>query len=171
MKPPPSFGEGISDWGMKMKKDERIGCGIVFLFGGITALLSLRMPIGTFRMAGSGLFPLCLGILLMLLSLLLLLNRLFAKSSSPRKPEVATPADIAMKQMLLFLGASALATLCLNVLGYPLTAFLLTVMLFRILGIQRPVLLMLVPLLIAAASYLLFIQFLKIPLPRGFIGL
>jgi hypothetical protein len=156
---------------MKMKRDELIGCGIVFLFGGITAFLSLKMPIGTFRMAGSGLFPLCLGILLMVLSLLFLFNLLFAKSRSPRKPETATPPDVAMKQMLLFLGASALATLCLNILGYPLTAFLLMVMLLRILGIKRPALLIGMPLLTAAASYILFIQFLKIPLPKGLIGL
>lgn len=74
-----------------MKKDELVGCGIVFFFGGITAFLSLRMPLGTFRMAGSGLFPLCLGILLMVLSFLFLLNLLVAKASLPQKPETAAP--------------------------------------------------------------------------------
>ena len=166
-----STGDRVSNWEMKMKRDELIGCGIVFLFGGMTVFLSLKMPIGTFRMAGSGLFPLCLGILLMVLSLLFLSNLLFAKSSSPQKPDTATPPDIAMKQMLLFLGASALATLCLNILGYPLTVFLLMIMLLRILGIKRPVLLMTMPLLTAVASYILFVQFLKIPLPKGLIGL
>ena len=58
-----------------MRRDEMIEGVVIFLCGGITAMLSLQMPIGTFRMAGSGLFPLCLGILLMILSLLFLLNR------------------------------------------------------------------------------------------------
>ena len=40
-----------------MKRDEIIGGIILFLFGGITILLSLQMPIGTFRAAGTGLFP------------------------------------------------------------------------------------------------------------------
>ena len=75
---------------MKMKRDEWVGCGIVFLFGGITAVLSLRMPIGTFRMAGSGLFPLCLGILLMILSLLYLLSLLSGKKG-PRRSRSLPP--------------------------------------------------------------------------------
>lgn len=73
--------------------------------------------------------------------------------------------------MLLFLGASTLATLCLNVLGYPLTSFLLMLSLLRILGVKQPVLLISLPLLTPAGSYLLFVQFLKIPLPKGLIGL
>lgn len=154
-----------------MKKDELVGCGIVFFFGGITAFLSLRMPLGTFRMAGSGLFPLCLGILLMVLSFLFLLNLLVAKASLPQKPETAAPPPSATKQMLKFLGASALAAAGLGILGYPLTSFLLMLLLLRILGIKRPVLLITLPLVTAAASYLLFVQFLKIPLPKGLIGL
>jgi hypothetical protein len=73
--------------------------------------------------------------------------------------------------MLLFLGASALATLCLNFLGYPLTSFLLMLSLLRILGVRRPALLVGLPLLTAAGSYFLFVQFLRIPLPKGLIGL
>jgi hypothetical protein len=44
-------------------------------------------------------------------------------------------------------------------------------LLLRILGIKRPVLLITLPLVTAAASYLLFVQFLRIPLPKGLIGL
>jgi hypothetical protein len=51
-----------------LKKDEAIVGVIIFLFGGVTVLLSLKMPIGIFRMAGTGMFPLILGILLMILS-------------------------------------------------------------------------------------------------------
>jgi hypothetical protein len=59
-----------------MKRAELIDGVVIFIIGGVTAALSLRMPIGTFRMAGSGLFPLCLGIALMLLALLRLANLL-----------------------------------------------------------------------------------------------
>jgi len=51
-----------------LKRDEVMVGIVIFLFGAITAVLSLKMPIGTFRMAGTGMFPLFLGILLMLLS-------------------------------------------------------------------------------------------------------
>ena len=154
-----------------MKRGEMIEGGVLFLCGGVTVVLSLQMPIGTFRMAGSGLFPLCLGIALMLLALLYLANLLFQKDAKrqPQKAEAASPG--AAGQMLLFLGASALATLCLNVLGYPLTSFLLMLSLLRILGVRQLALLVSLPLLTAAGSYLLFVQFLKIPLPKGLIGL
>ena len=154
-----------------MKRDELIGCGIVFLFGGITAVLSLQMPIGTFRMAGSGLFPLCLGILLMILSLLFLLNLLFGKGATPQtcEPAATTPANA--KQVLLFLGVTAAATLCLGFLGYPVFCFLLMLLLLWVLGIRRPALLLGLSLLTAAGAYLLFVRFLKIPLPKGLFGL
>jgi len=156
---------------MKLKRDELIGGGIVFLFGGITAVLSLQMPIGTFRMAGSGLFPLCLGILLMLLSLLFLLNLLFGKKAAPQtgEPIAATPANA--KQVLQFLGITAVATVCLGILGYPAFCFLIMLFLLRILGIRRPALLLGISVLTAAGAYLLFVWFLKIPLPKGLIGL
>ena len=44
-------------------------------------------------------------------------------------------------------------------------------MLLRILGIKRPGLLMIMPLLTAVVSYFLFVRILKIPLPKGLIGL
>ena len=57
---------------------------VLFLFGAVTTLLSFRMPLGTFRNAGTGLFPLILGILLMFLSGLFLL-RLFLKTQATRE--------------------------------------------------------------------------------------
>jgi putative tricarboxylic transport membrane protein len=156
---------------MNMKRGELIEGGVLFLCGGITVALSLQMPIGTFRMAGSGLFPLCLGIALMLLALLYFANLLLEKDAKRQSPKAAVASPGAAGQMLLFLGASALATLCLNFLGYTLTSFLLMFSLLAILGVRQPVLLISLPLLTAAGSYLLFVQFLRIPLPKGLIGL
>ena len=133
-------------------------------------MLSLQMPIGTFRMAGSGLFPLCLGILLMILSGLFLLNRLFEKRAPRgREPAATTPANA--KQVLGFLGITAAATLSLAFLGYPAFCFLIMLFLLWILGIRQPALLLGFSLLTATGAYLLFVQFLKIPLPKGLIGL
>ena len=156
---------------MKMKRDELIGCGIVFLFGGITAVLSLQMPIGTFRMAGSGLFPLCLGILLMLLSLLYLLNLLFGKRAAPQEPEPAAAIPANTRQVLKFLVITVAATLCLGILGYPVFCLLIMLFLLWVLGIRRPAFLLGISLVTAVGAYLLFVRFLKIPLPKGLIGL
>ena len=154
-----------------MKRGEMIEGVLIFLCGGITAMLSLEIPIGTFRMAGSGLFPLSLGIALMLLALLYLADLLLHKGTKRHPEEAAGAPPGAVGQMLMFLGASALATLGLNILGYPLTSFLLMLSLMGILGVRQPVLLVTLPLLTAAGSYFLFVQFLKIPLPKGLIGL
>jgi hypothetical protein len=47
-----------------VKKDEAFVGVMIFLFGLITTFLSLKMPIGTFRIAGTGMFPLCHGMAL-----------------------------------------------------------------------------------------------------------
>jgi putative tricarboxylic transport membrane protein len=154
-----------------LNKDE-IAVGIViFLFGGITALLSLRMPIGTFRMGGTGLFPLCLGILLMILSGIFILKIFFQGKEEQVKKEASIKSSESPMQLILFLGAMALATLFFNQLGYPLTSFLLMVALLRILRIKRWGLNILISVVTAVGSYFLFVKWLGIPMPKGWIGL
>jgi putative tricarboxylic transport membrane protein len=155
-----------------LKRDEGIGGVILFLFGGITVLLSLRMPIGTFRAAGTGLFPLLLGIILMILSGLFLLNLLLRKERELERKEApveATPRSF--RPVIFFLGMMALAALFFNSLGYPLIAFLLMVALLKILGMKRWPINIFLSLATAAASYFLFVQWLKIPLPKGLLGI
>jgi len=108
-----------------VNRDEMIGGVIIFLFGGITAILSLKMPLGTFRMAGPGLFPLCLGIILMILSVMFLINIKYGKKSTTEDLEDVVQTPRSTKQMLLFLGATTLAVAGFNTLGFPLTSFLL----------------------------------------------
>jgi hypothetical protein len=120
-----------------LNRDEAVGGILIFLFGAATAYFSLRIPLGTFRAAGSGLFPLGLGILLMGLSIVLLI-----------------------KAYLLF-----------KQLGYPLMWFLLLFALLRILGVRRWAYNLSLSLLTATGAYFLFVLWLQIPLPKGWIGL
>jgi len=153
-----------------LKRDEAIVGVIIFLFGAITTLLSLKMPIGTFRMAGTGMFPLILGILLMFLSCLLFLKHLYqVKKTTVGRDSVAEHGSPV--QLILFFGTTVLATAFFNQLGYPLTSFLLLVVLLRTLGMKQWFLNILLSFLSAVASYFLFVQWLKIPLPKGWIGL
>ena len=142
----------------------------MLLFGAVTAYFSLRMPVGTFRAAGSGLFPLGLGILLMGLSIVLLI-----KAGAQRKPvaekkpsdELSQPT----KQVILFTSAIALAILLFKELGYPLMSFLLLLALLRILGVKSWAYSLSLSLLTATGAYFLFVVWLQIPLPKGWIGL
>ncbi len=154
-----------------MKRDQIISGIILFVFGGITTLLSLRMPIGTFRAAGAGLFPFILGVFLMILSGVFLLNLFLQGKKEPGKKEVQAEIPGSAKRIIPFLGAMALATFFFNPLGYPLISFLLMVALLRILGTRRWTLNIFLSLVTAAASYFLFVGWLKIPLPKGWIGI
>jgi len=74
-------------------------------------------------------------------------------------------------QMLLFLGAILLATLLLDPLGYPLSAFGLLLALLRILGIKQWRMNLLISSVTTVVAYLVFVQWLKIPLPMGWLRL
>ena len=154
-----------------MSRDEIAGGIVIFIFGAITVLLSLRMPIGTFRMAGAGMFPLCLGILLMILSGIFILN-IFSKSKKIRvQMGASVESSSSPIQLVLFLATMVLITLFFNLLGYPLSAFLLMAFLLRILGVKKWVINLPLSFVTAAISYFLFVQWLKIPLPKGWLGL
>ncbi len=153
-----------------MKRDETIGGIVLLLFGMVTIILALRMPIGTFRMAGTGMFPLFLGILLMLLSCIFLSKLLYQhKKTTAKRDSVAERGSPA--QLILFFGTMALVTAFFNQLGYPLSSFLLMVALLRTLGIKSWRFNLPLSFITAVVSYFLFVQWLKIPLPKGWIGI
>jgi hypothetical protein len=154
-----------------VKKDEAIVGVIIFFFGLVTTVLSLTMPIGTFRVAGTGMFPLLLGILLMILSGVFVL-KIFSqgKVAAPKK-ETSHESSQSPRQLILFLGTMALVTLFFNKLGFPLSAFVLMLALLRILGMKRWTLTLPLSFMTAAACYFLFVQWLQIPLPKGWIGI
>ena len=154
-----------------MKKDEAIVGAVILLFGGATVLLSLKMPIGTFRMAGTGMFPLFLGILLMFLSCIFLLKLLYQDKKTTVKRDSVAEVRGSPIQLILFFGTMVLATAFFNQLGYPLASFLLMVVLLRILGMKRWTFNIILSFVTALGSYLLFVQWLNIPLPKGWIGI
>jgi len=88
-----------------LKKDEIIVGIVIFLFGLITTSLSLKMPVGTFRMAGTGMFPLFLGILLMILSGVFVLKPFFQGEEKQERKEAPMESSESPMQMILFLGA------------------------------------------------------------------
>jgi len=153
-----------------LKKDEAIVGIVIFLFGLLTTALSLGMPIGTFRMAGTGMFPLFLGILLMILSGVFVLRIFFQGKEKQVGKEASVEFSESPVQLILFLGTMVLATLFFSRLGYPLTSFLLVLGLLRTLGIKRWGLNILISLVTAAGSYFLFVKWLDIPMPKGWIG-
>ncbi len=153
-----------------LKRDEVIAGMVIFIFGGVTAVLSLRMSIGTFRVPGSGMFPLILGILLMFLSCIFLVKLLYQYKKTTARKDSMSERGFPV-QLIFFFGTMVLATAFFNQLGYPLTSFLLLVVLLRTLGMKQWFFNILLSFMSAVACYFLFVQWLKIPLPKGWIGL
>jgi len=154
-----------------LNRDEFLGGIVLFIFGAITLVFSLKMPIGTFRMPGTGMFPLLLGILLMVLSSLFILEIFFqSKKTTLGKNLVSGPKRLPLR-LILFFGTMVLATAFFNKLGYSLTSFLLMIALLRTLGNKNWGFILLLSFVTAVVSYFLFVQWLKIPLPKGWIGL
>jgi len=122
-------------------------------------------------MAGTGMFPLILGILLMFLSCIFLLKLLYQHKKTTTKRDSGGEVRRSPVQLILFFGTMVLATAFFDKLGYPLASFLLLAALLRTLGMKQWTLNILLSLMTAAASYFLFVHWLQIPLPKGFIGL
>ncbi|HYL81832.1 MAG TPA: tripartite tricarboxylate transporter TctB family protein, partial [Candidatus Acidoferrum sp.] len=143
---------------------------LLLLLGGITALASLQLPLGTLHRPGSGFFPLILGLILMALAFCHLWQSRRA-APAPATPVASQGRRGSVWRVLLFLGAIALAMALLDTLGFPVVAFLLMVALLEILGIRRRRDSVVIALCTAVAAYVLFVQWLQIPLPKGWLGL
>ncbi len=167
--------------GDKMKRDELIVGLFLLIFGIVTTILSLNMDIGTFKAAGTGLFPLILGILLIFLSGIYIIRPIIKNRKIILKKEKSNGKDTEEKksffkitdqtrQLIFCLVTIILATLFLNLIGYLLTSLLIMISLLIILGMKKWYMIIIISSLTAIGSYLLFIKLLNITLPRGFIG-
>jgi hypothetical protein len=152
-----------------MKTDVAGGL-LIFILGGVTVILSSRLPIGTLRQAGEGLLPLALGIILMILALLYLLQVILGREKEAVASE-SKPLTLAeIKRVVPFLLTIALATALLPRLGYLLSAFLLMLGLLKLLGMKSWPTAGAYAATAAGLAHLLFSYWLKVPLPRGWLG-
>ena len=142
----------------------------LFLFGAVTAALSLQLPLGTLRAPGSGFFPLVLGLTLIGLAAAHAVHLHLERPKPAIAPEAASRRlDDATRRVLLFMGVVALSTALLQPIGYVASSLLLMLGLLKVLGVRWGF-----SGLIAAgsalASHFLFVQWLKIPMPPGPFG-
>jgi hypothetical protein len=148
-------------------------CGgfLMIIFGSLTTYLSLKMPIGTFRAAGPGLFPLCLGLLLMLLAVSFTL-KIFMQNRQIHERQAATPKPGgSAKPVIGFMAVIGAAAVLLEYLGYAPTAFLMVLALLQILESKKWHWNLLIALSSAAVSHFVFVWWLQIPFPQGWLGL
>ena len=122
---------------------------------------ALKVPLGTFNMPGAGFFPLGLGLLLGVLSLVLWLT-------SSRRPAPNEPVSWPKRREVICLIATVLAAaLLFESAGFlvTMTAFLMiTTSVLGNIGWVKSTVLAVVG---SAGAYLIFVRLLKIALPDG----
>jgi hypothetical protein len=145
----------------------------LFAFGLVTAALSLRYPIGSLRAPGSGFYPLVLGLMLMGLAAGHGIQLYLARprpEARPQVPAAGPKPDGSTWRAALFLGAVVLATALLGTIGFLLASFLMMLALLWILGVRRWQVAGPIALASAVGSEVVFVHWLRIPLPSGWIG-
>jgi len=154
-----------------MNRNEVVGGILILIFSVLTVLFSLKMPIGTFRAAGPGLFPLCLGLLLLILSAAYTLTAVWRHRLAESRSVDASDASGSLKPVFGFMAAIAFAAGFLEHLGYAPTAFIVVMAMLQLLGARYWRRNLLISIAASAASHFLFVRWLQIPFPQGFIGL
>lgn len=136
----------------------------LFLFGGVTAVLSLQLPLGNLRAPGSGFFPFALGLALMALAASQAVQLHLAR---PKSAAAKGEGRGAVLRVSAFMGAVAVATALLKPLGYAPVCFLLMLSLLWTLGLRKWHVAGLIALVSAAAAQVIFVLWLQIPLPQA----
>ncbi len=158
-------------WGHErdpLKNKEFIGGAFWLLIALVIIWQALDLKLGNYRTPGPGFIPLGVGLGMAALSLVVMARAtLFA--SGPGLPVKASTN--AFKKLGLVMGAMLLYALFFQFLGFPLTTFLLLLLLFK--GGDPRV--WVKPILLAGAAtvfaYFLFSVLLSCELPRGILGI
>ena len=154
-----------------MNRNDALGGALISLFGALAIYFSLRMPLGTFRAAGPGLFPLCLGLLLVVLSSIFTLATVMRLRRDRKREGKTSGGPGSVKPVLGFMAVIAFAAVFLEHLGYAPTAFIVVMALLQIMSGRYWRRNLIISLAAGAVSHFLFVRWLQIPFPQGVLGL
>jgi putative tricarboxylic transport membrane protein len=151
-----------------MKSKEFIGGAFWFFVALVIIWQALDLNLGNYRTPGPGFIPLGVGLGMTVLSLVIM-GRATLFASGPRL--TLKVSRNAFKKLGPVMGALLLYALFFRYLGFPLTTFLLLLLLFKVTDPQR----WLKPILFAGGAtifaYFLFSVLLSCELPRGILGI
>ncbi len=154
----------------QMTKYDRLSSLFWLLIGFYVCVHSYSLGVGKPSSPGQGFIFFLAGAALSVLSILQLLGTFFEKSEQPVATETVWAGLRWQKILLVLLGTAAY--LCFfNSLGFFLSTLLFMILLFRIVEPTRWWVVILTALITVSVSYAVFARLLKIPFPRGFIGI
>jgi hypothetical protein len=159
-----------------LRRDALSGA-ILLLFGGGYLWYALRYPLGTLDNPGPGVFPLAVGLPLVILAAVQLARSggrlLMALPTPTADPSVTDPTGTPLKRgrtegaLWLMVGVLVLYLLVVSAVGFLASTFVLVIICSKVMrtcGWVRPIFLAVGVLL---ACYFLFLVWLKVPLPAG----
>jgi putative tricarboxylic transport membrane protein len=122
---------------------------------------------------GAGFFPLLLGILLVILSLLDFISTLYEvrRDAIKRSKEKFSPHPNSLKKVLYTVGALFVYGLVLEHFGFLVTNFLFILFLLRFVDPQKWAVSTSIAFAATAISYVIFNVWLRVQLPKGILGI
>lgn len=151
-----------------MKRREIIIAVIWILLGTTIATWSSTFPFGSRKGLGPAFLPFTLGLIIIFFGSILLISAILRKKEETFKPLI--PKGVVLFRVASTLGCMLFAAVLLDVLGFILTIFCLTLLLFRAIEPQKWRVDLFYILVFTIGSYLLFQLLLKVQLPPGILG-
>lgn len=155
-------------------KSDSLFVVIILIVGVIYELMALRMPRGNLAYPGPGFYPILVGIFL-ILSAGCCLGWTFIKSKPERtdgvsdrgRNELLKSTRVSIGKTLQLVGLLFFYILTLKYLGFLIAIFIFMLVCIRIFGHRKWLSSLGITAVIVTISYISFVIWLKVPLPRG----
>ncbi len=154
-----------------MREDDR-ACSLILLGIAIATCVGASMhEVGTFDNPGPGLFPMVLGAVLGVLSLIILVGGIMAKRAAVQEAAACERGAIYSKEALYVVVALVGYGLLLVPLGFIVTTFAVFAAMLRFVTDQKWAVVLGGAVILAIGSYVIFDTLLGVPLPQGVLGI
>lgn len=153
-----------------MRKYDILSSIFWFLIGTYVCIHAYKMGVGNPELPGPGFVFYLAAILLCVLSITYLFLTVFSKSS---KNEVQEKLWYGLKfqKIIIILIGMFIYIFIFKYLGFSISTFLLMILLYRIVEPRKWWAIILSALITVFVSHIIFVELLKIPFPRGVIGI
>ena len=151
------------------KADQWSGLALSILAAGMISA-ALRLPYGNLHNPGPGFFPLWLGVILGSMSIAFFVQTTRGKESERTLKEILEE-DVRWGKVLLVLGALIIYGFLMDTIGFLIVTFLLMIVLLKFIEPQPWKVVIGWALAGSVGSYLIFEVWMKLRLPKGFLGI
>jgi putative tricarboxylic transport membrane protein len=151
------------------KADQWSGLALSILAAGMI-WAAVGLPYGNVHNPGPGFFPLWLGVILSGMSIALFVQTTRGKESERTLQEILEE-DVRWGKVLLVLAALIICAFLMDTIGFLIVTFLLMIVLLRFIEPQPWKVVIGWALVGSVGSYLIFEVWMKLRLPKGFLGI